>query len=98
MIRSFGCPYTEAVMNSESPRRFPPDIIRAAYRKLVALANAHDITDMAVPPANRLEKLNHPKGYWSIRINQQWRIVFRWDSGVADAVKIVDYHSGKGKI
>ena len=61
MIRSFGCPYTKVVFDAGSPRRFPPDIIRAAYRKLVALANANDIADMGVPPANRLEKLNKPK-------------------------------------
>ena len=91
MIRSFGCPYTKAVMNSESPRRFPPDIIRPAYRKLIALANANDIKDMSVPPANRLEKLNNPKGFWSVRINQQWRIIFRWSDGIADDVQIVDY-------
>ncbi len=98
MIRSFGCPYTRAVFNSKSPRRFPPDIIRAAYRKLLALANAGDIADMRVPPSNRLEKLSNPKGYWSVRINQQWRILFRWDSGFADDVMILDYHSGKDKI
>lgn len=92
MIRSFGCPHTQALMNSESPKRFPPAILRPAYRKLVALANAHDIADMAVPPANRLEKLSNPKGYWSVRVNQQWRIVFRWSNGGADDVQLVDYH------
>lgn len=92
MIRSFGCSDTEDVMNQGTPRHFPPDIIRPAYRKLVALANATNIADMKVPPANRLEKLDNPKDYWSVRINDQWRIIFKWDAGYADDVQIVDYH------
>lgn len=99
MIRSFGCDDTKAVFNGEAPRRFPPDIISPAYRKLIALGNAHDIRDMATPPSNRLEKLQGKHNdYWSVRVSQQWRITFKWESGVADDVKIVDYHSGKDKL
>ena len=93
MIKSFGCADTEMVFNSETPKRFPPDIIRPAYRKLIALANAANIQDMAVPPANRLEKLHGDlAGWWSVRINKQYRIIFKWHDGMAEGVKIVDYH------
>jgi proteic killer suppression protein len=57
-----------------------------------------DIADMAVPPANRLEKLKGKhKDRWSVRVTQRWRIMFRWKAGVADDVTIIDYHSGKDK-
>lgn len=99
MIQSFGDEDTKRVINGESPRRYPPDIIRPAYRKLIALANAMDIADMMVPPSNRLEKLKGKhKNYWSVRITQQWRIMFRWNAGIADDVTIIDYHSGKDKL
>ena len=93
MIRSFGCADTKLIFNSGSPRRIPPDIIRPAYRKLIALANAIDINDMRVPPSNHLEKLKGDlAGWWSVRINKQYRLVFRWNDGAADDVKLVDYH------
>lgn len=99
MIRSFGDEDTKRVFNGESPRRYPPEIMRLAFRKLTALSVAHDISDMSVPPSNRLEKLKgRHKDYWSVRITQQWRIRFRWSPGVADDVLITDYHSGKDKL
>jgi len=74
-------------------RRLPPDIQSVALRKLRMLSNARVIEDLRVPPGNRLEVLKGSrKGQWSIRINQQWRICFRWDNGGADDVEIVDYH------
>ncbi len=64
-----------------------------ALRKLRMLNNARVLEDMRVPPGNRLEALKGPrKGQWSIRINQQWRICFRWTDGGVDDVEIVDYH------
>lgn len=99
MIESFADEETKQVFNGDSPRRYPPDIISAAHRKLTALSVATNIADMKVPPANRLEKLKgEHEDYWSIRINQQWRVVFRWDAGIATEVKIIDYHSGKDKL
>lgn len=99
MIESFGDEDTRLVFNGESPRHYPPDIISAAHRKLTALSVAHNIADMAVPPANRLEKLKGVHDdYWSVRINDKWRLTFRWNAGVATEVKIIDYHSGKDKL
>jgi proteic killer suppression protein len=99
MIQSFGDDDTRRVINGESPRRYPPEIIRPAYRKLIALANAADIADMAVPPSNRLEKLKgRHAAYWSIRVSPQWRIIFQWSAGVAADVTLIDYHSGKDKL
>jgi proteic killer suppression protein len=93
MIKSFTCSDTKAVFDGESPRRFPPEIIRPAFRKLVALENALILADLAVTPACRLEKLKGDlKGWWSIRVNKQYRLVFRWNDGMAENVKIADYH------
>ena len=92
MIRSFGCARTEAVFNNEQVKGFPGDIIRPAQRKLLRLHVAPSLNYLSIPAANRLEKLKGAlAGYWSIRINDQYRIVFRWD-GDAHGVKIVDYH------
>ncbi len=66
---------------------------KAALRKLLQLDAARDIADLRVPPGNRLEQLKHDRaGQWSIRINDQWRICFRWDGKDAHEVEIVDYH------
>jgi proteic killer suppression protein len=73
-------------------RRFPGDFIEVARRKLQYLNSAHRLLDLRVPPGNRLEALKgNLAGYHSIRINQQWRIVFKWDDGARE-VQIVDYH------
>lgn len=92
MIKSFGCAKTEAVFNNEHVKGFPADIIKSAHRKLLRLEVAPSLNYLSVPAANRLEKLKGDlKGYWSIRINDQYRIIFMWD-GDAHNVQIVDYH------
>ena len=92
MIKSFGCARTEAVFNNESIKGFPTDIIRPAQRKLLRLHVAPSLSYLSIPAANRLEKLKGKlAGYWSIRINDQYRIIFQWD-GDAGNVRIVDYH------
>ena len=73
-------------------RRFPNDILKVALRKLDVLNAAHKLDDLRSPPANRLEALKGDlAGFHSIRVNNQWRIIFRWDSGAQD-VALVDYH------
>jgi len=92
MIQSFTSSDTEQLFIEEKNRRFNA-IARVALRKLIQLNRARKIEDLAVPPGNRLEALKGDRaGFHSIRINQQWRIVFRWtESGPAD-VQIIDYH------
>lgn len=93
MIRSFSSLETASIWEGVRSRRLPLDIQAVALRKLRMLNNARVIEDMRVPPGNRLEALKGSrKGQWSIRINQQWRICFRWTDGGADNVEIVDYH------
>ncbi len=92
MIKSFGCAKTEAVYNNEHVKGFPTDIIASARRKLLRVQIAPGLDYLRVPPANRLEKLKGDlDGYWSLRINDQYRIIFQWD-GDAHNVRIVDYH------
>lgn len=93
MLRSFADKETEKVWNRQRSRFFGPDLQRAAYRKLLLLDAAEDLADLRVPPGNRLEKLHGDrKGQHSIRINQQWRICFRWTRSGPEDVEIVDYH------
>ena len=93
VIVSFACDETERIFRAETARRFPPAIQRTARRKLLALHAAEEIRDLTVPPGNRLEALKGGrKGQHSIRINDQWRICFRWREGNAHEVEIVDYH------
>ena len=93
MINSFACKETENIFEGKRSRKFPPDILTRARRKLIQLHNAQSIKDMRVPPSNRLESLaGDLEDYWSIRINQQWRLVFSWKESNADEVKIVDCH------
>ena len=93
MILSWKDRETERVFNRERSRRLPPDIHSTAVRKLKMLHAAVRIDDLFVPPANRLEKLKGDRaGQWSISINDQWRICFRWEAGNAHDVEIVDYH------
>ena len=93
MIRSFACAETEKIFNSVVSRRFPPDIQRTARRKLLQLHAATMVREMAVPPGNRLEALKGRRaGQYSVRINDQWRIGFRWQGSDAVDVEIVDYH------
>ena len=93
MILSFACAETERLFRAELARRFPPTIQRSARRKLLALHAATELRQMAVPPGNRLEALRGKwAGYWSIRVNDQYRVVFQWRDGHAWDVRIVDYH------
>jgi toxin HigB-1 len=93
VIWSWASAETEQLFARERSRRFPPDIQRIAVRKLKMLAAAVRVGDLAVPPGNRLEKLKGDRaGQWSIAINMQWRICFRWEAGNAYDVEIVDYH------
>jgi toxin HigB-1 len=93
MILNFADKETERIWVGEVSRRLPPEIQSIARRKLRMINNARRIDDLRIPPANRLEALKgNMKGQHSIRINDQWRICFRWsEAGVAD-VGIVDYH------
>ena len=84
MIRSFACPETERLFNDETSRRLPTQIQRAARRKLLLLHQARRLEDLRAPPGNRLEALEGDRnGQHSIRINDQWRICFRWVAGDA---------------
>ena len=93
MIVSFGDGETKKIWNGERSRRLPFDIQAIALRKLRLISAASKVDDLRVPPGNRLERLKGDRaGQWSIRINDQWRIVFRWTEGGAEDVAIVDYH------
>ncbi len=93
MIRSFGDKQTEIVYQGCRSRTFPADIQSRANMKLFRIDQATQLEQLSLPPSNRLEALSGGlKGFWSIRINQQWRIVFRWADGDASDVKITDYH------
>ena len=93
MIRRFRDRETEKVFNREPSRRWSRDLQRVARRKLLMLDAAETLADLRVPPGNRLEKLSGDReGQYSIRINDQWRICFRWGGGDAHDVEIVDYH------
>ena len=94
MIRSFKGKFAEAILHGrEAPKGFSFSLAKIARRKLVQLNNAGAIRDMAAPPGNQLEALKgNLAGKHSIRINDQWRIVFRWTSAGPEEVEIVDYH------
>ncbi|NVO02225.1 MAG: type II toxin-antitoxin system RelE/ParE family toxin [Bacteroidetes bacterium] len=93
MILSFGSKETEKIWNGERVSNMPMDIQNIGRRKLRMLNNSIDIKDLTIPPSNRLEKLSGSlKNYFSIRINNQWRIIFQWNNGIAEQVKIIDYH------
>ncbi len=93
MIISFGSKETEKIWNGEWIKNIPPAIQQIGRRKLRMLANSQNIQDLLIPPSNRLEKLSgKSKDFYSIRINDQWRIVFQWISNHAHDVEIVDYH------
>ena len=93
MIVSFGPKETEKIWNGERVKKLPNEIQEIARRKLRMLNNSQNIADLQIPPSNRLEKLKGPlKDFYSIRVNDQWRIIFRWNSGNASDVEILDYH------
>jgi proteic killer suppression protein len=92
MIRTFGDERTAALFRDERVRQFA-GIARAAKRKLEAVNAAERLDDLRIPPSNRLEKLKgNLKEFYSIRINDQWRVIFRWVNGEPHEVRIVDYH------
>ena len=93
MIISFGNSETEKVWNGERVKKLPFEIQNIGRRKLRMLNNSVDIADLRIPPANRLEKLSGKlKDFYSIRINDQWHIIFKWNAGNASEFKIIDYH------
>ena len=96
MIESFRDAATEDLYHNRPTRRvrrFPPDIVTAALRKLDVLAGAHELLDLRSPPGNRLEALRGDlEGFHSIRVNDQWRIIFRWSANSAHDVSLTDYH------
>lgn len=93
MIRSFACGNTAKLFALEKVRAFPPDIQRTALRKLAQLHAVTELLQLRVPPGNRLEALKGDrKSQHSIRINDQWRICFRWEADGPHDVEIVDYH------
>jgi proteic killer suppression protein len=93
MIGSFHDAETEKIWNRVFSKKIPYDIQRIALRKLSMVHNSINIEDLKIPPGNRLEQLKKDrKGQWSIRINDQWRICFKWENGNAFDVEIVDYH------
>ncbi|MCL4242389.1 MAG: type II toxin-antitoxin system RelE/ParE family toxin [Dehalococcoidia bacterium] len=93
MIRSFADRETEALADRRQSRVWPPEIQRAALRKLRQLEVAERLDDLRNPPGNRLERLHGNRaGQFSIRVNDQWRICFRWSEGDAHDVELCDYH------
>jgi proteic killer suppression protein len=93
MIISFGSKETNKVWQGERVRKWSADLQISARRKLRMLNNSIDLADLRIPPSNRLEKLSgNLKDYYSIRINGQWRIIFKWENGNAFEVEIIDYH------
>jgi toxin HigB-1 len=93
MIISFGSKETEKIWNGDRVKNLPNDIQQIGRRKLRMLNNSQNLLDLRIPPSNKLEKLSGKmRNYYSIRINDQWRIVFKWEDGNATEVKITDYH------
>ena len=93
MIISFDDKETRKIWEGERIKGLSTEIQEIARRKLRMLNNSQNINDLMIPPSNRLEKLKgNLKDFYSIRINDQWRIVFKWNNGNAEQVQVVDYH------
>jgi len=93
MIISFGSKETEKIWQGERSKKLPSEIQEIARRKLRMLHNSQTVADLRIPPSNRLEKLSgNLKEFYSIRINNQWRIIFKWNEGQSSEVEIIDYH------
>jgi proteic killer suppression protein len=93
MIQSFACAETERFFTTGKTRRLGATIQRRAVMRLIQLNSATSLDDLRIPPSNRLEKLSGNRdGQWSIRINDQWRVCFRFEAGDAYEVEIIDYH------
>ncbi|MGI6310995.1 MAG: type II toxin-antitoxin system RelE/ParE family toxin [Bacteroidales bacterium] len=91
MIVSFGSKDTERIWNGEQVKKIPIEIQQVGRRKLRMINNSQNWTDLRIPPSNRLEKLKG-SDFFSVRINDQWRIVFLWEGNNAHNVEITDYH------
>ena len=93
MLNSFGNKETKNIWQGERVKGLPVDIQEIARRKLRMIHNSQNLKDLMIPPSNRLEKLKgNLKDYYSIRINDKWRIIFKWNNSNADQVEIIDYH------
>lgn len=93
MIVSFGDKTTQKIWEGERIKSLSTEIQEITRRKLRMLNNSVDIKDLMIPPSNRLEKLKgRLKDFYSIRVNDQWRIIFRWENGNAHHVQLIDYH------
>jgi proteic killer suppression protein len=93
MIISFGSRETEKIWNGDRVKNLPHEIQQIERRKLRMLNNSQNLSDLKIPPSNKLEKLSGKmNGFYSIRINDQWRIAFKWEDGNSSEVTIVDYH------
>ena len=93
MIVDFSCKDTEKVWKGEKTKKWSKTVIKTALRKLFMLHAAHNLNDLRAPPSNRLHPLKKDlKGYYSISVNMQWRIVFKWADGKATKVSVKDYH------
>ncbi|MFY0608129.1 MAG: type II toxin-antitoxin system RelE/ParE family toxin [Cyclobacteriaceae bacterium] len=93
MIASFGCKHTEKVWNGVRTKKWSNEIANNALRKLFMINAASVVQDLKIPPSNRLHKLKgNMKEYWAISINDQWRVIFRWENADAHDVQIIDYH------
>ena len=93
MIISFSSKDTEKIWKGERVKKIPMEIQKVGRRKLRMLNNSQNLSDLRIPPSNRLEKLKgREKDFYSIRINDQWRIIFQWENNHAHEVEITDYH------
>ena len=93
MIISFGDKQTHKIWEGERVKGLSTEIQELTRRKLRMLNNSNDLNDLMIPPSNRLEKLKgNLKEFYSIRINNQWRIIFKWKNNNAEHVEIIDYH------
>jgi len=93
MIHSFGDKHTKTIWEGYRVKHLPFETQKIGRRKLRMLNNSQSLADLRIPPSNRLEKLSGKlKDFYSIRINDQWRIIFKWNDGQSEDVKIIDYH------
>lgn len=93
MIRSFGNKETQKIWEGVRVKWLSVALQEVARRKLRMLNSSHSLLDLQIPPSNRLEKLKGDlRGYYSIRVNDQWRIIFKWENGNAENVTLIDYH------
>ena len=93
MLTSFGNKNIKKIWEGERVKGLPTEVQEIARRKLRMLNNSQNLTDLMIPPSNRLEKLKGTlKNFYSIRVNDQWRIIFKWNNGNANEVELIDYH------